>query len=55
MPVKIWTDTQDNYKAYVDESYPVTKGHTYRVKTTVTVWEGSQSETQYLYSAEKTA
>lgn len=55
IPVKIWTDTQDNYEAYVDESYPVTKGHTYRVKATVTIWEGSQSETQNLYSLEKTA
>ncbi len=55
IPVKIWTNTQDSYEAYVDESHPVTKGHTYRVKTTVTVWEGSQSETQNIYSAEKTA
>ena len=55
IPVKIWTNTQDSYEAYVDESHPVTKGHTYRVKATVTVWEGSQSETQYVYSAEKTA
>lgn len=55
IPVEIWTDTQDSYEAYVDESHAVTKGHTYRVKATVTIWEGSQSETQYLYSSEKTA
>lgn len=55
IPVKIWTNTQDSYEAYVDESHPVTQGHTYRVKATVTIWEGSQSETQYLYSSERTA
>lgn len=55
IPVKIWTETQDGDEISVDESYSVTKGNTYRVKATVTVWEGSQSETQNLYSSEKTA
>ena len=55
IPAKIWTNAQDSYEAYVDESHPVTKGYTYRVKATVTIWEGSQSETQYLYSSERTA
>ncbi|MBR5318741.1 MAG: hypothetical protein IKU46_04005 [Peptococcaceae bacterium] len=52
--VKTWTDTQNSYRASVYEDYSVTKGKTYRVKATATVWEGSQSETQYVYSSEKT-
>ena len=55
IPTAIWTDTRDGYGAYVYETKSVVEGHTYRVKATVTVWEGSQSETQYVYSAEKTA
>ncbi|MBE6113132.1 MAG: hypothetical protein E7195_09000 [Peptococcaceae bacterium] len=54
MPVAIWTDTQNDYRASVYETKSVTKGNTYRVKATVTVWEGSQSETQTVYSGEKT-
>lgn len=54
LPVKIWTVTSDSYTAYVNESYSVKSGNTYRVKATVTVWEGSQSETQTVYSSEKT-
>ncbi len=52
--VATWTDIQNDYEAYVDATKTVTKGNTYRVKATVTVWEGSQSETQYVYSGEKT-
>jgi len=37
------------------ESHAIKKGQTYRVKATVTVWEGIKSETQYVYSPEKTA
>lgn len=37
------------------ESHAIKKGQTYRVKATVTVWEGTKSETQYVYSPEKTA
>ena len=54
-PVAIWTDTQNDYRASVEESKSVTKGNTYRVKATVTVWEGSKSETQYVYSGEEKA
>lgn len=53
--VETWTDTQNSYRASVYETYPVTKGKTYRVKATATVWEGSQSETQTVFSNEKTA
>lgn len=53
--VKTWTDTQNDYEAYVYETYTITKGNTYRVKASVTVWEDSLSETQTVYSGEKTA
>ena len=52
--VKTWTDTQSSYRASVYANYSVTKGKTYRVKATATVWEGSQSETKTVYSSEKT-
>ena len=55
IPVAIWTDDQYNYKAFVEESHDVVKGHTYRVKGTFMVWEGSASETEYDYSPEITA
>ena len=42
VPVGLWTDTQDGFKAQVYETKSVVKGHTYRVKATATVWEGSQ-------------
>lgn len=52
--VKTWTDIQNSYRASVYETYSVTKGNTYRVKATATVWEGTPSETQTVYSNEKT-
>ena len=55
IPVKIWTDDQNDYTACVYESYKVTSGNTYRVKATFTVWEGSASETVTSYSSQKTA
>ena len=39
-----WTETQNSYKTSVYKTKSVTKGYTYRVKATVTVWEGSASE-----------
>lgn len=54
LPVKTWTVTANDYEAYVYDTYTVKSGNTYRVKTTATIWEGSLSETQYVYSAEKT-
>ena len=55
IPVAIWTDDQDGYEAWVDETHDVVKGHTYRVKGTFMVWEGSASETEISYSDEITA
>ena len=45
----------DDYYARVYETHDVVKGHTYRVKGTFMVWEGSASETEYSYSPEITA
>ena len=55
IPVAIWTDQQDGHDAWVDETHDVVSGHTYRVKGTFMVWEGSASETVYDYSDEITA
>ena len=53
--VDSWTDQQNGDWAEVDETASVTPGNTYRVKVTVTVWAGSQSESQTFYSDEVTA
>lgn len=50
-----WVSTQDGYRADVDETKTVKPGNTYRVKATVTVWEGSQSEQLILFTDEVTA
>lgn len=50
IPVKIWTVTENDYKASVDETYTINANNTYRVKATMTVWEGSLSETQTFYN-----
>lgn len=55
VPVGIWTDTQNDYTAQVYETKSVVKGHTYRVKATGTIWEGSQSETVTFYTEEDVA
>lgn len=55
IPVGIWTDTQNDYTADVYETKSVVKGHTYRVKATGTIWEGSQSETVTFYTDEDVA
>jgi hypothetical protein len=55
IPVAIWTDDQYNYKARIEETHDVVKGHTYRVKGTFMVWEGSAYETEYDFSDEITA
>lgn len=55
IPTGIWTDTQDGFKAHVNETKSVTIGHIYRVKATVTAWEGDQSETQIIFTDEMTA
>ncbi len=53
IPVKIWTDTQNDFEASVYEHYTVNPNNTYRVKATFYVWEGSQSESLILISDEK--
>lgn len=55
IPVDIWTVTENSDYAEVSETHAVTSGNTYRVKATMTVWEGSLSETQTFYTNEKTA
>ena len=50
--VDFWTDQQNGTWAEVDETAAVTSGKTYRVKVTVTVWAGSQSESKTFYSNE---
>ena len=55
IPVAIWTADEDFYTAEVYETHNVVKGHTYRVKGTFMVWEGSASETEYSFSDEITA
>ena len=54
IPVEIWTVTNNGSSAKVYETYTVKSNNTYRVKATVTVWEGSQSESKTVYSGEKT-
>ena len=49
--IATWTDTQNSSYASVYKTKSITKGKTYRVKATVTVWEGSASETQTIYSS----
>ena len=55
IPVAIWTEESDDYFVSVDETHDVVKGHTYRVKGTFMVWEGSAYETEYSFSDEITA
>ena len=55
IPVAIWTADEDFYTAEVYETHNVVKGHTYRVKGTFMVWEGSAYETEYDFSDEITA
>ena len=52
IPVAIWTDTQDSYRASVYKTKSINTDNIYRVKATCTVWEGSQSETITIFSEE---
>ena len=52
--VASWTGS-GTYRASVSTTKSVTKGKTYRLKVTVQVWEGNQSEKFVDYSNEKTA
>lgn len=49
-PVETWTCSKSGYEAELEETASVTSGTTYRAVATVTVWSGSQSETQTLTS-----
>lgn len=55
IPVAIWTEEDNDYDARLHEYHDVVKGHTYRVKGTFMVWEGSAYETEYDFSDEITA
>lgn len=44
--VKSWSATESGRSAELNASYEVTSGKSYRLTTTVTVWSGSDSETQ---------
>lgn len=53
--VRSWTNTKYSwYYDYTNYYYPLTKGATYRVKSCVKVYEGSNYETIYTYSGERT-
>lgn len=52
--VETWSSTKNNRRAELTASYSVTEGKSYRMVATVTVWNGSDSETQTMTSeAEK--
>ena len=47
-----WSVSKNSYRASLSETRDVVEGNTYRVKAVVTVWSGSQSETQTIYSSQ---
>ena len=47
-----WSVSKNSYRASLSESRDVVAGNTYRVKAVVTVWNGSQSESQTIYSSQ---
>lgn len=49
-----WTDTRDDYMAWVYEEKEVKEGKTYRVKMTVIIWEGMEREERILFTDEMT-
>lgn len=49
------TESSNSSYCYADYSAPLTSGKTYRAVATVTVWEGSQSETQTVESQPEVA
>lgn len=53
--VQTWSETQNGRKATVNASKNVTSGKSYRVTATVTVWNGSKSESKSLTSKTLTA
>ncbi|MGO5027786.1 MULTISPECIES: hypothetical protein [Agathobaculum] len=53
--VQTWSDTRNGRKATVNASQKVTSGKSYRVTATVTVWNGSKSESKPMTSNPLTA
>lgn len=53
--VEDWSVSKNSYRASLSETQAVVKGHTYRVKATVTVWSDTQSESKTIYSGRHTA
>ena len=53
--VEDWSVSKNSYRASLSETQAVVKGHTYRVKATVTAWKGTQSESKTIYSGQHTA
>ena len=48
--VETWSVEETGQRATISQTASVTSGTTYRAVATVTVWSGSQSETQTLTS-----
>ena len=48
--IRSWTQTENGRRAELDVSYNVTTGKSYRMVTTVTVWNGSDSESRSMTS-----
>ena len=49
-----WSVSKSSDYASLSKTRAVVEGNTYRVKAVVTVWSGSQSETQTIYSSQVT-
>lgn len=52
--VMTWTDTVENWYAYISHSYTITESGTYRLYSEATVYSGSKSEVVDITSSEKT-
>ena len=48
--IRSWTETENGRRAELDVSYNVTTGKSYRMVTTVTVWNGNDSESRSMTS-----
>ncbi|MBQ8585600.1 MAG: hypothetical protein IJ452_04870 [Butyricicoccus sp.] len=47
-----WSVSKSSDYASLSKTRAVVEGNTYRIKAVVTVWSGSQSETQTIYSSQ---
>lgn len=50
--IKTFTKSKDSTSVTLSDTYPVTKGYTYRVQSTVTAYCGGASETRTVTSSE---